>query len=42
MSFRKGSKVWLEDKELAWVEGEVVDLKDNLFVVLTNQRKKVL
>jgi hypothetical protein len=23
------------------VEGEVVDLKDNLFVVFTNQRKKV-
>ncbi|KAJ4792755.1 myosin [Rhynchospora pubera] len=41
MSFRKGSKVWLEDKELAWVEGEVVDLKDNLFVVITGQKKKV-
>ncbi|KAJ3695578.1 hypothetical protein LUZ60_000955 [Juncus effusus] len=41
MSFRKGSKVWLEDKELAWMEGEVVDLKDKLFVVLTSQRKKI-
>ncbi|CAM8916586.1 unnamed protein product [Rhodiola kirilowii] len=25
MSLRKGAKVWVEDKELAWVPAEVVD-----------------
>lgn len=42
MSYRKGSKVWLEDKDSAWVEAEVVDVKDKLVVVfLPLQRKKV-
>ncbi|KAJ0981767.1 hypothetical protein J5N97_010022 [Dioscorea zingiberensis] len=28
MSYRKGSTVWVEDKDAAWVEAEVVDVKD--------------
>ncbi|WOL20211.1 myosin-15 isoform X1 [Canna indica] len=42
MSCRKGSKVWIEDKDSAWVEAEVVDVKDKLVVVVVPvQRKKV-
>ncbi|XP_020107085.1 protein OPAQUE1-like isoform X2 [Ananas comosus] len=41
MSFRKGSKVWVEDAECAWVEGEVIEVRDKLLVVVTPQKKKV-
>ncbi|XP_042384069.1 protein OPAQUE1-like [Zingiber officinale] len=42
MSYRKGSKVWLEDKDSAWVEAEVIDVKDKSVVVLLPlQRKKI-
>lgn len=42
MSFQKGSKVWLQDKEYAWVEAEVIDARDKLLVVTTAWRTKVL
>lgn len=32
--------VWLEDKQSAWVEAEVVDVRDKS-VVVTSQGKKV-
>lgn len=42
MSYRKGSKVWVEEKGEGWVEAEVVEAKDrSAVVVLTSQRKKV-
>ncbi|XP_073014429.1 protein OPAQUE1-like isoform X1 [Typha latifolia] len=41
MSFRKGSKVWLVDKDSAWVEGEVIDVRDKVMVVATAQRNKI-
>ncbi|KAK3159258.1 hypothetical protein QOZ80_2AG0147890 [Eleusine coracana subsp. coracana] len=41
MSYRKGSKVWVEEKGEGWVEAEVVESKDRAVIVLTSQRKKV-
>ena len=41
MSLRKGSKVWLEDRELAWVAAEVVDFVGKQVQVVTASRKKV-
>ncbi|ONK66111.1 uncharacterized protein A4U43_C06F4260 [Asparagus officinalis] len=41
MSFRKGSKVWVEDKDLSWTEAEVVEVKDKLVSLITAQRKKI-
>jgi hypothetical protein len=41
MSYRKGSKVWVEEKGEGWLEAEVVDAKERAVVVLTSQRKKV-
>ncbi|TVU28761.1 hypothetical protein EJB05_20294 [Eragrostis curvula] len=41
MSYRKGSKVWLEEKGEGWVEAEVVEIKDHAVIVFTSQRKKV-
>jgi hypothetical protein len=41
MSYRKGSKVWVEEKGEGWLEAEVVDARDRAVVVLTSQRKKV-
>ncbi|VAI61574.1 hypothetical protein VPH35_112651 [Triticum aestivum] len=42
MSYRKGSKVWVEEKGEGWVEAEVVEAKDrSAVVVLTSQRKKI-
>lgn len=41
MSYRKGSKVWVEEKGEGWLEAEVVDAKDRAVVVLTSQRKKI-
>jgi hypothetical protein len=42
MSYRKGSKVWVEEKGEGWLEAEVVESKDRAIIVLTSQRKKVL
>nr|CAN64315.1 hypothetical protein VITISV_036695 [Vitis vinifera] len=41
MSLRKGSKVWVEDRELAWVAAEVVDFVGKQVQVVTASRKKV-
>ncbi|KAK8930649.1 hypothetical protein KSP39_PZI016458 [Platanthera zijinensis] len=41
MNFRRGAKVWAEDKDLAWVEAEVVDVRDKLIAVVRAQGKKV-
>lgn len=41
MALRRGSAVWVEDKECAWAEAEVVDPKEKLVVVVTPQGKKV-
>uniref|UniRef100_A0ACD5YU73 Uncharacterized protein n=1 Tax=Avena sativa TaxID=4498 RepID=A0ACD5YU73_AVESA len=41
MSYRKGSKVWVEEKGEGWLEAEVVDAKERDVVVLTSQRKKI-
>ncbi|BAH94818.1 Os10g0339332 [Oryza sativa Japonica Group] len=40
MSYRKGSKVWVEEKGEGWVEAEVVEVKDRAIVMLTSHRKK--
>ncbi|THU57836.1 hypothetical protein C4D60_Mb03t07760 [Musa balbisiana] len=40
MSYRKGSKVWLEDKDSAWLEAEVIDVKDKLVTVVESTRRK--
>lgn len=40
MSYRKGSKVWLEDKDSAWLEAEVIDVKDKLVTVVEPTRRK--
>ncbi|XP_020571362.1 protein OPAQUE1-like [Phalaenopsis equestris] len=40
MSFGRGAKVWVEDKESAWVEAEVVEVRDKSFVVTTTPRGK--
>ncbi|XP_020104784.1 protein OPAQUE1-like isoform X3 [Ananas comosus] len=41
MALRRGSAVWVEDKECAWAEAEVVDPKEKLVVVVTPQGKKI-
>lgn len=41
MSYRKGSKVWVEEKGEGWVEAEVTESKERAVFVLTSQRKKV-
>ncbi|KAF8779983.1 hypothetical protein HU200_002258 [Digitaria exilis] len=41
MSYRKGSKVWVEEKGEGWVEAEVTEAKGRAVVVLTSQRKKI-
>jgi len=41
MSYRKGSKVWVEEKGEGWVEAEVTEAKERAVLVLTSQRKKV-
>lgn len=41
MSLRKGSNVWIEDKERAWIPAEVVDVAENHAVVVTDTGKKV-
>lgn len=41
MSLRKGSNVWIEDKELAWIPAEVVDVAGNHAVIITDAGNKV-
>ncbi|CAA7401257.1 unnamed protein product [Spirodela intermedia] len=41
MAFRRGDKVWVEDREEAWVEGEVLDFRDKLVLVQTASGKKL-
>ncbi|KAJ1281297.1 hypothetical protein BS78_04G295700 [Paspalum vaginatum] len=41
MSYRKGSKVWVEEKGEGWVEAEVAEAKERAIVVLTSLRKKI-
>ncbi|CAO2047305.1 unnamed protein product [Urochloa humidicola] len=41
MSYRKGSKVWVEEKGEGWVEAEVTEARERAVVVLTSQRKKI-
>ncbi|KAL3655801.1 hypothetical protein CASFOL_000197 [Castilleja foliolosa] len=42
MALRKGSQVWMEDKESAWVEAEVLGFVGKQVQVLTLSGKKVL
>ncbi|KAM7507421.1 hypothetical protein LguiA_017874 [Lonicera macranthoides] len=42
MSFRKGSKVWIEDRGSPWVPAEVVDFVGKQVQVVTDSGKKVL
>ncbi|GKV00049.1 hypothetical protein SLEP1_g12804 [Rubroshorea leprosula] len=42
MSIRKGAKVWVEDKNLAWVAAEVVDSSGKQVQLETASGKKVL
>lgn len=41
MSLRKGSKVWVEDRDLAWVAAEVVDFAGKQVQLVTSSQKKV-
>ncbi|KAI4377827.1 hypothetical protein MLD38_015400 [Melastoma candidum] len=42
MNFRKGAKVWIEDKELAWVAGDVTEVNGNKVHVSTVTGKKAV
>jgi myosin-5 len=42
MSFRKGSKVWVEDKESPWIPAEVLDFIGKQVQLLAESGKKVL
>lgn len=41
MSFRKGSKVWIDDRGSPWVPAEVVDFVGKQVQVVTDSGKKV-
>jgi myosin-5 len=41
MSLRKGSKVWAEDRDLAWVAAEALDFVGKQILVVTTSGKKV-
>lgn len=41
MTLRKGSKVWVEDRDSAWVAAEVSDFIGKHVQVLTQHGKKV-
>ena len=41
MTVRKGSKVWVDDRDLAWTAAEVVDYVGKQVQVLTVSGKKV-
>ena len=42
MSLRKGSKVWVEDRDFAWVAAEVLDFVAKQVRVSTATGKKVI
>ncbi|KAG8495473.1 hypothetical protein CXB51_013089 [Gossypium anomalum] len=42
MNFRKGAKVWVEDKHLAWVPAEITDCRGKQFQVQIGSGKTVL
>ncbi|CAH2077072.1 unnamed protein product, partial [Thlaspi arvense] len=42
LNLRKGDKVWVEDKDLAWIAGDVLDSLDKKVQVQTATGKKVL
>ncbi|XP_062160286.1 myosin-15 [Alnus glutinosa] len=42
MSLRRGSKVWAEDRDLAWVAAEALDFVGKQILVVTTSGKKVL
>lgn len=37
-----GSHVWVEDPELAWIDGEVIEIKGNDATVVTTNERKVM
>ncbi|KAJ1442831.1 P-loop containing nucleoside triphosphate hydrolase [Sesbania bispinosa] len=41
MNLRKGTKVWLQDRDLAWVAAEVLDSDGNRLQLVTDSGKKV-
>ncbi|MFS7944637.1 putative myosin, SH3 [Helianthus anomalus] len=41
MSLRKGSKVWLEDRDTAWVAGDVTGFAGQQVQVVTESGKQV-
>ncbi|KFK29930.1 hypothetical protein AALP_AA7G196700 [Arabis alpina] len=41
LNLRKGDKVWVEDKDLAWIPADVLDFKDTKVYVETSTKKKV-
>lgn len=41
MSLRRGSKVWAEDRDLAWVSAEALDFVGKQILVVTASGKKV-
>ncbi|CAE6162205.1 unnamed protein product [Arabidopsis arenosa] len=42
LNLRKGDKVWVEDKDLAWIAADVLDSSDNKLHVETSTGKKVI
>ena len=40
-NLRKGGKVWVEDKDLAWVAAEIIDFKGKQVQVQTASGKTV-
>lgn len=42
MGYRKGTAVWVEDKDHAWVEAEVIETSEKSISVLTTDGRKVL
>lgn len=41
LNLRKGDKVWVEDKDLAWIAADVLDSSDKKVHVETATGKKV-
>ncbi|MCI09930.1 myosin-H heavy chain-like [Trifolium medium] len=41
MNVRKGSTVWVPDKELAWIPAEVIDSDDKFVQIVTDSGKTV-
>lgn len=37
-----GSQVWVEDPELAWIDGEVIEIKGNDATIVTTNERKVM